>query len=131
MELLQRRSHGPVPADAAGVAVEVDVGDAVQGVVAEGADHRGPHHAVVAVGDAVASRGKRGLIVTCAVKSLVDVLPATADLPLHQRGWGRLSTPNRIEAALRSFSEIRQLAANLLLSRRITDLSDRSYRDAC
>lgn len=54
MKLLQGGSHGPVAADAPGVAVEVDVGHAVQGVVTEGADHRGTHRPVVVIGDAVA-----------------------------------------------------------------------------
>lgn len=43
VQLLQGRTHGPVAAHAASVAVEVDVGDPIQGVVSKGADHRGPH----------------------------------------------------------------------------------------
>lgn len=79
VQLLQGRAHGPVAAHAACIAVEVDVGHPIQGVVTEGADHRGPHRppGLLVVG---------GFIQVGVVCSIDMLLPARL-MFIHHKSW--------------------------------------------
>lgn len=79
MELLQGGSHSSVATHAACIAVEVNVGHAVQSVMTEGADHGGSHCPVVIVGLLINWR-----FIQVGIIGRVDVPPLVRIESLHQ-----------------------------------------------
>ncbi|XP_029981773.1 solute carrier family 12 member 1 [Sphaeramia orbicularis] len=84
VQFLQGRPHSSVSAHTSCVAVEVDIGNPVQSVVAKGADHRGPDGAMLPPVGEAGLLVDRGLIQSGVVGG-VDVLPPPIGLqPLHR-----------------------------------------------
>lgn len=89
VELLQGWSHSPMTTHAACVAVEVNVGHSVQGVMTKGADHRWTHHSV---GLFILWR----FIQRCIV-GVIDVLPSSRPFSIHRNRWIQIYNYSNIQ----------------------------------